>query len=151
MGVFCQNLGITAYTLENYSNFKSNISFNNGSILEIHDYLRTGGNASLNNLSQIINTLSNQDFAGLDKFRLGESQGKISVQLLKINKNNRNESSMSDFLSSPFSPAMPMGNTSLAAGENTSLTLDKRESLLKSKFLKASSEKFLLYRRLFLY
>ena len=151
MGVFCQNLGITAYTLENYSNFKSNISFNNGSILEIHDYFRTGGNASLNNLSQIINTLSNQDFAGLDKFRLGESQGKISVQLLKINKNNRNESSMSDFLSSPFSPAMPMGNTSLAAGENTSLTLDKRESLLKSKFLKASSEKFLLYRRLFLY
>ena len=151
MGVFCQNLGITAYTLENYSNFKSNISFNNGSILEIHDYFRTGGNASLNNLSQIINTLSNQDFAGLDKFRLGESQGKISVQLLKINKNNRNESSMSDFLSSPFSPAMPMGNTSLAAGENTSLTLDKRESLLKSKFLKASSEKFPLYRRLFLY
>ena len=151
MGVFCQNLGITAYTLENYSNFKSNISFNNGSILEIHDYFRTGGNASLNNLSQIINTLSSQDFAGLDKFRLGESQGKISVQLLKINKNNRNESSMSDFLSSPFSPAMPMGNTSLAAGENTSLTLDKRESLLKSKFLKASSEKFLLYRRLFLY
>ena len=151
MGVFCQNLGITAYTLENYSNFKSNISFNNGSILEIHDYFRTGGNASLNNLSQIINTLSNQDFAWLDKFRLGESQGKISVQLLKINKNNRNESSMSDFLSSPFSPAMPMGNTSLAAGENTSLTLDKRESLLKSKFLKASSEKFLLYRRLFLY
>ena len=151
MGVFCQNLGITAYTLENYSNYKSNISFNNGSILEIHDYFRTGGNASLNNLSQIINTLSNQDFAGLDKFRLGESQGKISVQLLKINKNNRNECSMSDFLSSPFSPAMPMGNTSLAAGENTSLTLDKRESLLKIKFLKASSEKFLLYRRLFLY
>ena len=151
MGVFCQNLGITAYTLENYSNFKSNISFNNGSILEIHDYFRTGGNASLNNMSQIINTLSNQDFAGLDKFRLGESQGKISVQLLKINKNNRNECSMSDFLSSPFSPAMPMGNTSLAAGENTSLTLDKRECLLKIKFLKASSEKFLLYRRLFLY
>ena len=151
MDVFCQNLGITAYTLENYSNFKSNISFNNGSILEIHDYFRTGGNASLNNLSQIINTLSNQDFAGLDKFRLGESQGKISVQLLKINKNNRNESSMSDFLSSPFSPAMPMGNRLLAAGENTSLTLDKRESLLKSKFLKASSEKFLLYRTVFLY
>ena len=97
MDVFCQNLDITAYTLENYSNFKSNILFNNGSILEIHDYFRTGGNASLNNLSQIINTLSNQDFAGLDKFRLGESQGKISVQLLKINKNNRNESSMSDF------------------------------------------------------
>ena len=65
----------------------------------------------------------------------------MCVQLLKMNKNNKNESSMSDFLSSPFSPAMPMGNTSLAAGENTSLTLDKRESLLESKLLKASSEK----------
>ena len=41
VGVFCQNPGITAYTLENYSNFKSNFSFNNGSILEIHDYFRT--------------------------------------------------------------------------------------------------------------
>ena len=28
VGVVCQNLGITAYTLENYSNFKSNFSFN---------------------------------------------------------------------------------------------------------------------------
>ena len=54
---------------------------------------------------------------------------------------NRNQISMSDFLSSPFSPAMPMGNTSLAAGENTSLTLDKRESLLESKLLKALTEK----------
>ena len=63
------------------------------------------------------------------------------AQLLKKNKNIRNESSMSDFLSSPFSPAMAMRNTSLAAGENTSLTLDKRESLLESKLLKSSSEK----------
>ena len=92
-------------------------------------------------MSQIVNTVSD---AGLDKFRLRESQGKMKemhVQRLKINKNNRNESSMSDFLSSPFPPAMPMGNTLLAAGENTSLTLDKRESLLKSKLLQASSEK----------
>ena len=33
VGIFCQNLGITAHTLENYSNFKSNFSFNNESIL----------------------------------------------------------------------------------------------------------------------
>ena len=37
---------------------------------------------------------------------------------------------------------MAMKNTSLAAGENTSLTLDKKgESLLESKLLKSSSEK----------
>ena len=105
--VFCQNLGITAYTLENYSNFKSKISFNKGSVLEIHDYFRTRGNASFNDLSQLINTLSNQDFAGFDKFRLRESLGKMKemrVKLNKINKSNRNESSMSDFFSSPFSP-----------------------------------------------
>ena len=64
VGVFCQNLGITVYTLENYSKiirklfenyskiilnyFKSNFSFNNGSILEIHDFSRTRGNASFN-------------------------------------------------------------------------------------------------------
>ena len=57
VGVFFQNLGITAYTLENYSNFKSNFSFNNGSILEIHDYFRTMGKSSFNDLSQLINTL----------------------------------------------------------------------------------------------
>ena len=32
LGIFCQNLGIKAYTLESYSNFKSKFSFNNGSI-----------------------------------------------------------------------------------------------------------------------
>ena len=63
-----QNLGITAYTLENYSNFKSKLSFNNGNIFEIHDCFRTGGNA--NDLSQLIDSLSllNQDFVGLDNF-----------------------------------------------------------------------------------
>ena len=145
VGVFCQNLGITAYTLENYSNFKSNFSINNGSILEIHDYFRTRGDASFNNLSQITNTQSNQDFAGLDNFRLRKILGKMKerrAQFLKKNKNIRNESGMSDFLSSPFSPAMAMENTSLAAGENTSLTLDKkRESLLESKLKNSSSEK----------
>ena len=77
MSVFCQNLGITAYTLEDYSNFKSNFSFNNGSILGTHNYFRTKGNTSFRNLSQAINALSNQDFAGLDKFRLRESLGKM--------------------------------------------------------------------------
>ena len=76
LGVFCQNLGITAYiaTLENYSNFKGNFSFNDGNILEIN-YYKTRGNVSFNDLSQLINTLSNQDFAGLDKFRLSKSPG----------------------------------------------------------------------------
>ena len=32
VGIFCQNAGIKAYTLENYSNFKSKFSFNNRSI-----------------------------------------------------------------------------------------------------------------------
>ena len=77
MSVFCQYLCITAYTLENYSNFKINFSFNNGSILEIHDYFRTRGNASFNDFSQIINRLSNQNFAGFDNFRLKENMGKI--------------------------------------------------------------------------
>ena len=155
MWVFsAQNLGITAFTLENYSNFKSNFSFNNGSFLEINDYFRTMRKSSFNDLLQLINTLSNQDFAGLDKFKLRESLGKLKemrVQLLKVNKNHRNISSLSEFLISPFlfptkpaEPAMTMGNTSLplAARENASLTLalKKRESLLESK-LQASSEK----------
>ena len=77
VGIFCQNLGITADTSENYSNFKSSFSFSSGSILEIHDYFRTRGDASFNNLSQIINTLSNQDSAGLDNFRLKKILGKM--------------------------------------------------------------------------
>ena len=55
--VFCKNLGITAYTFENYYNFKSAFSFNNGSIFEIYDYFRTRGKSSFNDLSQLINTL----------------------------------------------------------------------------------------------
>ena len=43
--------------------------FNKGSILEINDcYNRSRGNVNFTELSEIINTLSNQDFAGLDKF-----------------------------------------------------------------------------------
>ena len=72
----------------------------------------------------------------------------MRVRLLKVNKNHRNVSSLSEFLSSPFSPtkpaepAMAMGNTSLplALRQNTSLALKKRQSLLESK-LQASSEK----------
>ena len=154
VGVFCQNLGITAYILENYPNFKSNFSFNNESILKIHDSFRTRGNASFNNLSQIINTLSNQDFAGFDKFKLREILGKMKEMRAQLLKNIyiyiRNESSMSDVLSSPFSPAITMGNTSLAAGENTSLTLE--ENLYwKVSFLNHRLKEFLLHGRLFLY
>ena len=60
-------------------------------------------------MSEIINTLSNQDFAGLDKFWLRTSLGKISkmhVKMNKIDKSKINESSMSNFLSLPFSPVM---------------------------------------------
>ena len=46
VGVFCQNLGITAYTLENYSIFKNKFLFNNDNILEVNDYYnnRSRGN-----------------------------------------------------------------------------------------------------------
>ena len=61
VGVFSENLGITAYTLENYSNFKNKFLFNNGSILETNDYYqnRNRGNVSYTELCEIINTLSN--------------------------------------------------------------------------------------------
>ena len=86
VGVFRQNVGITAYTLENYSNFKSNFSFNNGSIYEKHDYFRK---SSFNDLLELINTLSDQDISGLDKFRLWKSLAKLKemhVQVLKVKK-----------------------------------------------------------------
>ena len=55
------------------------ILFNNGSTLEINNYCnnRSRGNVSFTELSEIINTLSNQDFTGLDKFRSSSSLGKI--------------------------------------------------------------------------
>ena len=148
MGVFCQNLGITAYTLENYSNFKSNFSFSNGSILEIHDYFRTKGDASFNNLSQIINTVSNQDFAGLDNFRLRKILGKMKemhAQLLKKNKNIRNKSSMSDFLNSPFSPAMAVENIAGLLGKIHHCHWTKKENLCwKVSFLNHHLKNFCL-------
>ena len=71
VGVFCQNLGITADTLENYSNFKNKFLLNNSSILKTNGYYnRSRGNASFTELSERINTLSNQDFAGLDWIKL---------------------------------------------------------------------------------
>ena len=72
--VFCQNLGIPAYTLENYSNFKSKFLLSNGNIFGLHDYFRARGNARFNHLSQLINTLSlsDQDFADLGNFNTME-------------------------------------------------------------------------------
>ena len=78
VSVYCQNLRITAYTLENYSNFKNKFLFNNGSILEINNYFnnRSRGNVRFTEVSEIISTVSNQDFPGLDKFRLLEKKTK---------------------------------------------------------------------------
>ena len=148
VGVFCQNLGITAYTLENYSNFKNKFLFNNGSILEINDYYNSNksrGNVTFTELSEIINTLSSQDFAGMDKFRLRKRLRNIKEMRMKINKakkNKRNDSCMSDFLTSPFSLVMgDLSAGSSSAGESALLTLDKKRDSLESKFRRASSEK----------
>ena len=51
--VFCQILGITEKTLDNYSNFKNKFLFNNDSILEINDYNnRSWGNVSFTELCE---------------------------------------------------------------------------------------------------
>ena len=92
-GVFCQNLGITAYTLENYSNLKIKFLFNNDSMLETnyHYNNRSKGNVIFTELSEIINTLSNLDFAGMDKFKLNTSPGEIKEMTIKMNKTNKSE------------------------------------------------------------
>ena len=97
---------------------------------------------SQSELFEIIITLSNQDFAGLDKFRSKISLRKIREIHVKLNKtkNNRNESCMNDFLSSPFSPVMANLAAGSSSGESASLTLEKRD-FFKSKFLRASTEK----------
>ena len=138
VGVFCQDLGITTYTL-NYSNFQNKFLFNNGSILKIIDYYnnRNRGNVNFTEFCEIINNLSNQDFAGLDKFRLGISLGKIKKMHVKMNKTKkryRNESCMSGFLRSLFSPVM----AKLAAGSSAGFLWKK--DLLENKLLTASSE-----------
>ena len=94
-------------------------------------------------MHETINTLSNQDFAGLDQNKVRTSLGKIKemqVKMNKINKSNRNENSTSNFISSPFPPLMANLAAISSAAESASLTLDKRQSL-ESKPLRASSEK----------
>ena len=93
-------------------------------------------------MCEIINTLSNEDFAVLDKFRLRLSLGKIEEMGVKMNKtkNNRNESCISNFLNSPFSPIMANLAAGSSSGKSSSLTLDKRDSL-ESKLLRVLTEK----------
>ena len=129
VGVFCQNLGITAYALENYSNFKNKFLFNNGSMLELNDYNNSNkskGNVSFTELSEIINTLSSQDFAWMDKFRLRERLRRIKemcrVKMNKTKKGKRNDSCMSDFLSSRFSLVMADLGAGSSTGESALLT-----------------------------
>ena len=88
-----------------YTNFKNKSLFNNSNILDINDfYNRNRGNVSLTYwVAWKINTLSNQDFVGMDEFRLRASLRKIKdmhVKMNKMNKVNRNESRemMGDFL-----------------------------------------------------
>ena len=79
----------------------------------------------------------------MGKIRLRASLGKIDemrVKMNKINKSNRNENSISNFLISRFSPVMANLSAGSSAGESATLTLDNRESL-KSKLLRASSDK----------
>ena len=53
VGVFCQILGITGKTLDNYSNFKNKFLFNNDGILKINDYNnRSRGNVSFTELCE---------------------------------------------------------------------------------------------------
>ena len=55
-------------------------------------------------------------------------------------KNNRNESCISDFFDSPFSPVMANLAAGSSSGKSSSLTLDKRDSL-ESKLLRVLTEK----------
>ena len=58
----------------------------------------------------------------------------------KIKNSNRNENSLSDFLSSPFFPVMANVTAGSSAWKSASQKLDKRETL-ESKFLRASSKR----------
>ena len=78
----------------------------------------------------------------MDKYRLRTSLGKIKKMCAKMNKtkkSKRNESCMSDFLSSPFSPVLIGLAAGTSTGESASLTLHKRHAL-ESKLLRALSE-----------
>ena len=68
----------------------------------------------------------------MDKVRLRKNLRKIKKMRVKmniINKSNRNDNSMSDFLSSPLSPVMANLTAASSAGKIVSLTDKKRESL----------------------
>ena len=78
----------------------------------------------------------------MDKYRLRTNLGKIKEMCVKMNKtkkSKRNESYMSVFLSSPFSPVLTDLAADTSTGEKASLTLDKRHAL-ESKLLRALSE-----------
>ena len=63
----------------------------------------------------------------MDKFRLRTSLGKIKemrVRMNKTKKSKRNDSCMSDFLGSPFSPVMADLATGSSAGESASMYND---------------------------
>ena len=93
-------------------------------------------------MSAIINTLTNQDYAGFDKLdKSGKDYKEMHIKMKNINKSNRNESSMSEFLSSPFSPVFVNLTADSSAGENASPKLDKRDLLGKKSFIRVSSEK----------
>ena len=71
-------------------------------------------------------------WVGLDKIRLRRNLRKIKKMRVKmniINKSNRNDNSMSDFLSSPLSPVTANLTAASSAGKIVSLTDKKRESL----------------------
>ena len=81
----------------------------------------------------------------MDKFRLREKTGKIKemcdVKMNKTKKSKRNDSCMSDFLSSPLSLVMADLAADSSAGESASLTMDKKRDSLDSKLHRALSEK----------
>ena len=69
VSVFCQNLGITTFTLENYFHFKK----------EKYKFYWDIWN----------NNLLNRKFAGMDKYRLRTSLGKIKEMCVKMNKTKK--------------------------------------------------------------
>ena len=92
-------------------------------------------------MSEITNTLSNQDFASLDKFRLRTSLGKIKEMSVKRNKTKKVKELKVvwvAFLIHLFSAVMANLVAGNRAGKSAWLTMDKRDSL-ESKLLRVSS------------
>ena len=69
----------------------------------------------------------------------GKDYKEMHVKMNKIYKTKRNENSMSNFLSSPFSPVMENLSADSSAGE--CITDIGKKSLWKESFPRASSEK----------